>query len=299
MSDDNKIKLPLILITIGGGLLFKGLKNFRKSRQIQDTARINIGSAAQGLVEIEGYAWPMKAAITAVCGRQVVFYNYKVQELVSRGKNTSWETRYEFNHNFPFYVIDFSGVALVAPTDNCMDLTEKTTKLARYAESIEDLTSDFQLNSGWLSNVFSRSYRLVEIKIYIGCPIYLSGNLSTLNMNQVKIRGDYKKFLTQIRTMSTNPIFKMSKLDTNHDGILSDDEMVTGYSDLSKAVDLVSIEHEAKLVGTISSSDVHNLIVADGHESQYLKRLTSYNLLSIWGGVALLGLGLLFLVTFF
>lgn len=286
----------IALLFVGGALVVKGLMNFRKSRKIQDTARIDIASAAQGLVEIEGYAWPLEVPFAAVCGRQVVYYHYKVQQLVKRGKNSSWETKYEFNHNASFYVIDQSGVCIVNPTQGSMDLTETITKLDHYAESIEALTASSRYQSGWLGKLFSGSYRLVERKLLVGSPVYVCGSLQAMNMNQVKIRGDYKKFLLQIKTMSTNPIFKMSRLDTNRDGVLSDDEMIAGLADISKEVALHSMESEVKVVGSIASSQSHDLIVADGHQEQYLKRLTSFNTLKIWGGVALIGAGLFFLI---
>ncbi|MBC7458467.1 MAG: hypothetical protein H7235_09325 [Bdellovibrionaceae bacterium] len=292
MSKSDPQFAAIASLFLGGALVFKELSNFRKSRKIQDTARINIASAPQGLVEVEGYAWPLERSFAAVCGREVVYYNYKVQELVRQGKNSSWETRYEFNHNSSFYVIDQSGVCIVNPSKDGMDLTEKITKLDRYAESVEELRESIRHQSGWLNKLFSSSYRLVEYKLLVGSPVYVCGDLQAMNLNLVKIRGDYKKFLTQIKTMNANPIFKMSKLDSNRDGVLSDEEMIAGIADITKNSALNSIELETKLVGTISASDAHNLIVADGHQEQYLKRLTTFNLLKIWGGVALIGAGL-------
>lgn len=287
----------IALIFVGGAFIYKGLVNFRKSRKIQDTARIDIASAPQGLVEVEGYAWPMETSLAAVCGRQVVYYHYKVQQLVKRGKSSSWETKYEFNHNPSFYIIDHSGVGIVNPNKDSMDLTERITKLDHYAESIEALTTSSRHQSGWLGKMFSGSYRLVEYKLLVGSPVYVCGNLQAMNMNQVKIRGDYKKFLAQIKTMNVNPVFKMSRLDTNRDGILSDDEMILGHADTSKEASFHTTEGKVKVVGSMAASPAHNLIVADGHEHQYLKRLTSFNLLKIWGGVALIGGGLFFILS--
>ncbi len=295
MSSSDPKGAGIALLFVGGALIVKGLVNFRKSRKIQDTARIDIASAPQGLVEVEGYAWPLELPFAAVCGRQVVYYHYKVQQLVKRGKNSSWETKYEFNHNASFYVIDQSGVCIVNPTKDSMDLTETITKLDHYAESIEALSVSSRYQSGWLGKIFSGSFRLVENKLLVGSPVYVCGNLQAMNMNQVKILGDYKKFLTQIKTMSMNPIFKMSRLDTNRDGVLSDEEMITGFADITKETSLHGVEGSVKVLGSISKSESHDLIVADGHEVQYLKRLTSFNLLKIWGGVAIVGAGLFFL----
>jgi E3 Ubiquitin ligase len=297
MSQNKDFELPIALIFIGGGLLIKGLLNFRKSRKIQDTARIDISSAPQGLVELEGYAWPLEPPLSAVCGRQVVYYHYKVQQLVKRGKSSSWETRYQFNHNASFYVIDQSGVCIVNPNQDGMDLTEKITKLFAYGETIEQLKNFYSTKPGFLAQMFSGNYRLVEQKLFVGSPVYVCGNMQAMNLNQVKIRGDYKKFLTHTRTMSSNPIFKMSKLDINRDGKLSDEEIIAGFADVSKESSLPGIELEAKLAGTVSASETHDLIVADGHQEQYLKRLTSFNILKIWGGVAMIGAGLFFLVN--
>lgn len=295
MSSSDPKGAGIALLFVGGALIVKGLVNFRKSRKIQDTARIDIASAPQGLVEVEGYAWPLEPPFAAVCGRQVVYYHYKVQQLVKRGKNSSWETKYEFNHNASFYVIDQSGVCIVNPTKESMDLTETITKLDHYAESIEALSVSSRYQSGWLGKIFSGSFRLVENKLLVGSPVYVCGNLQAMNMNQVKILGDYKKFLTQVKTMSMNPIFKMSRLDTNRDGVLSDEEVITGFADITKEASLHGVEGSVKVVGSISKSESHDLIVADGHEAQYLKRLTSFNLIKIWGGVAIVGAGLFFL----
>ncbi|MBC7456815.1 MAG: hypothetical protein H7235_00955 [Bdellovibrionaceae bacterium] len=238
----------------------------------------------------------METPFVAVCGREAVYYNYKVQELVRQGKNSSWETRYEFSHNTSFYVIDQSGVCIVNPSKDGMDLTEKITKLDHYAESVEALRESIRHQSGWLSKIFSGTYRLVEYKLLVGSPVFVCGDLQAMDLNQVKIRGDYKKFLTQIKTMSVNPIFKMSRFDKNRDGILSEDEMVTGFADVSKESALHTFEGEIKVVGSIASSSTHDLIVAEGHQEQYLKRLTSFNIFKIWGGVFLIAAGLYFLI---
>ena len=135
------VTIGIIAIVFGGGLIYNGIKNFRKSRKIQDTARIDIGSAPLGLVEVEGYAWPAIQAMPAVCGRNVVYYHYKVQQYVRRGKSSYWETKHEFNFGNPFYVMDSSGICLVHPQKNGLEVREEITKLSGYAESTQDLSA--------------------------------------------------------------------------------------------------------------------------------------------------------------
>lgn len=291
MSRNEHYKIPIILLFTGGYLLWRGLINFRKARRIEDTARIDIDSAPQGLVEIEGYAWPMSTPLMSVSGRRVVYYNYKVQEYVRRGKNSSWETKYEFHHTVPFYVIDQSGVCLVNPLTESMDLIESTIKLSSYAESIEELRLRTNSVTGFFATLLSGSYRLVEKKILIGSPVYICGDLKTNNLTQANLRGDYKKFLVQVKAMNTNPIFKSGKLDKNRDGFVSDEEFVNGLSDVSADLVSADTQQSIRLVGAISQSDAHNLIIAEGHQEQVLKRISSYNNLKIIGGIILIGLG--------
>jgi|GEM_PF-4635910 len=294
-SSDDAFVLGIAALAFGAGLIYTSIKNFRKGRKIQDTARIEIGSAPQGLVEVEGYAWPAINTMAAVCGRSVVYYHYKVQQYVKRGKNSHWETKHEFNFNNPFYVIDSSGVCLVHPDKKCMEVREYTTRLSGYGEHVEALTQLARpAVGGFLGSLFSRSYRLLENKILVGSPVYVCGEMRSRGASPVKIKGAYKKFLERVKLTRTNPVFRLQKFDKNRDGKITEQEMLEGLSDTSKEIPGAT-EEAIALAGVISNSETHSLILGDCHQEELLKRVSSYNYLKMLGGVLLIGIGIFIL----
>lgn len=299
MARAKDYELVVYLIMFGGILLGQGLYNFRKKRRIEDAARIDIGSAPQGLVELEGFAWPAKDSLVAVCGRRVVYYEYKVQEYVSSGKRSSWETRYSYEYSHPFYLMDHSGVCLVDPQGVKLNLKEQITELKDYAEDIEGLrrSINLQVNSGFFGKLFSGTYRLVEGKIYIGSPVYVHGSLKSLNQNEVNIPGDYSKFIDQMKSIKKNLVYKMLSFDKNKDGVLTDVEHAEGCYSIARQF-FSGTSQNVKLVGQVSNSEVHKLIIADCHQDHLLQRFSGKVTYMILIGIAMVALGLVYLAHF-
>lgn len=287
-SSSNSLAIPAI---IGGVvLLTHSLRNFIKARKIQDTARIDIGSAPQGLVELEGYAWPKEHSMEAVCGRQAVYYAYQIDEHVKRGKNSTWETRFKFSFEHPFYVMDHSGICLVKPVEQCLELKQTTTRLSRYVTSVADLKTA-KGPSGMLWGSTGR-YRLVEKKILVGSPVYVNGDMSSAGYADYQISGDYKKFLQTVTAAKKNPIFHLQKFDKNRDGKVSEDELHDGHFELSKQDAVSKISSKIKIAGVIANSDNHAMILADCHEEQLVQKYTRFNYLKMAAGIGLILLGI-------
>ncbi len=293
-SKNDPLIVAAISIIFGVALIYLELKNFRKARKIQDLARIDIASAPQGLVELEGYAWPRINSLQAVCGREVVYYNYKVEQLVKHGKSSSWVTKFEFDYEKPFFVIDSSGVCVVQPIKNCVDIVETHRKLSGYAEDITALRGCLA-KVGFFAALFKGSYRLAEKKILVGSPIYICGELVAYNGPAQKISGDYKKFLQNIKTIKINPVFKMQKFDFNRDGKITEEEMTEGISNEAVKTGQALVADAVKIAGVIANSETHPMILADCHQDQLLKRLSSYIYLKLAAGIALIALGVFIL----
>ncbi len=278
-------------LVLGGMLIYRSIKKFQRYRKIQDVARIDIASAPQGLIEVEGYAWPLNNSITAVCGREAVYYNYKVQKLVRRGKNASWETEYEFNFDKTFYVIDRTGACFVQPVSQATeDVSEKITKLSGYAADIESLRQVTR-PANFLSQLFTSSYRLVEKKILVGSPVYVNGEMQMVNSPEQKIKGDYKRFINTALSSQSNLWFQIQRFDSNHDGKISDQELLEGISDLAKAAVKESKEEKIKVAGLIADTPNHSLILADCHQQELLKKMSTFNNLKIFFGIILIAVG--------
>jgi hypothetical protein len=83
---------------------------------IESIPTSTIRSLALGLVEISGRVQPEEQVLsTPFSGLPCVFYTYAVEERVSSGKHTRWETIAKGTSEQPFFVSDTTGRVLIVP----------------------------------------------------------------------------------------------------------------------------------------------------------------------------------------
>ena len=88
----------------------------QRKRLIESIPTSTIRSLALGLVEISGQAQPEENLLSApFSGLPCVFYTYAVEERVSSGKHTRWETIAKGTSEQPFFVSDATGRVLIVP----------------------------------------------------------------------------------------------------------------------------------------------------------------------------------------
>lgn len=101
---------------LGIYLFFWGFSQLRTKRLMQDIPLSTIRAMAPGLVEINGKAvdWnPLEGPMTR---EKCVYYQYRIEQYVSSGKNSHWETILSGNsQENPFFLQDETGAVLVAP----------------------------------------------------------------------------------------------------------------------------------------------------------------------------------------
>lgn len=291
------LEITAFVFILGGGLVYKSLKNFRRLRKVQDTAKINISSAPAGLVEVEGYAWPAGDMARDRFNRWAIYLDYRLEEYVQRGDNSRWEVAFKFHHETPFYIIDQTGVCLIDPVKDCMELHERIIRLNGYPQNHEELIKMTTQKQSFFSTFFKKQFRIVEKKILLGAPVYACGSLSPTGNNSV-IYGDYKKFLEAVKVFKVNPLLQLRKLDLNKDGKVSDQELAEGLCTLATGCQS-KIENNIQVVGVITDTEQHDLIVGDCHQAQLSERLSTFNTLKLVGGIALIGIGLFILQKHF
>lgn len=280
----------VVFLGFGALVIYKALKDFKTARKIKDTATSNIRSAPMGLVEIQGYAWPAGEMVRDRFQNLAIFLSYKVEKFVKRGKKSKWVTVYQYKHETPFYVLDGTGVCLVKPNSDRMELTNQTAKLSGSPTNHEELVNGITKNPGFIMGLFIPSYRIVEKKILIGSQVYACGSMQSAGQNKYLISGDYKKFLTQVKAFKVSPILQLQKLDINKDGKITDNEKNEALSRIASSYK-IPIEETTSINGVISDNPEHELIVSDCGQEELIKRLSGYNNLKILVGVALVGLG--------
>jgi|GEM_PF-319921 len=115
--------------TLGAFWLFAdGWLVRQRKHLIESIPTSAIRSLAVGLVEISGQAQPEENLLSApFSGLPCVFYTYAVEERVSSGKHTRWETIAKGTSEQPFFVSDTTGRVLIVPLGAELILQDERT----------------------------------------------------------------------------------------------------------------------------------------------------------------------------
>jgi len=200
---------------IGGGLLiFKGLKRFYTALKVKGMAPIKIAAAPMGLVELEGFAWPL-ANLENTCfeGSPAVFVNLRMM-CQSENQYNSNKIVWEYTSPFPFLIMDNTGAAIVFPKQAQRDVHTETIRWnslsadqqTRFQEKNALTSSPFQM--GTMGKVHLATYLLEERSIKIGCPLFIEGTLTPTVQTPNTVDWELAtEFVKLARAFQINPSF--------------------------------------------------------------------------------------------
>ncbi|MFM6929531.1 MAG: hypothetical protein ACKOX6_13770 [Bdellovibrio sp.] len=300
--NNGTLKLITFCLIIGGVTLYRGLRKFLTKRKVEDLALSKITSAAQGLIEIEGQAWPT-ALRKCIDGRPVCFWSVQVQEYRSSGKNSKWETVYTFETSDDFLALDDTGACLIQPLSAQLEISETIIPKNKMSELQLSFLSDslplaaryFQGGGGIFGSLFENNVRLIEKKILAGAPIYARGHFYTTTEHTHAVAiGDINSYKNQIKKV-TSANYQKVMFDSNRDGKISEEELRSGHSAAANMFMRRDDVQSIKIAGKITSASEHGLIIADIYQKYLIARMSLSSLVQIWGGVAALGIGFYFL----
>ncbi len=292
-------KVALTLMLLGGGSVVFGFKKFLSKRKIEETARSKISSAAQGLVEVEGQAWPTIAR-KCLDGRPVCFWGIRVQEYRRSGKSSSWHTVYSYSTSDEVLVLDESGACLVCPQQAQLEITERTIPRSKMSSvQMEFLVAAapmtaryFSGGAGFWNSFTGGNIRVVETKLLAGGPVYVRGDFRTnIDQTHAVAVGDITSYSGQLKKMGSTA-YQRVMFDANRDNKLSEDELINGYSAAANAFLRVGGVQSVKISGKITADSEHGLILADIYQGYLVKRAAFVSMAGVWGGLALVGVGL-------
>ncbi len=303
-KDDSFSNVAIFLICSGATLFFKGIKNFLRSRKSEDTSTIPIKSAPQGLVELEGYTYPVLETKKSLEGKPCVFLEIELQKKT----DDNWVTVWKSKNNTIFGIVDPTGIA-------CIDPKQATTEIKRQLymwkkldnKSQAELTNliDKDISGFPPTGFFSSTYRVIQKAIYVGNPIYVMGSFRTSSDQKAfdlgpnfpdfvrKVQNQMKALKFAETTLNSltdkhKALLLKKKLENNSilevSGLINKQEQVT-YSKDS--------EFDVVVSGFVENSETHKLFFADCHERELLKRIGRWNL-----PMMIIGLGLMVLGTF-
>lgn len=315
LSEDY-IRIIAASFIFGGGFLWQAIKRQKRARQIEDTPKSLISAAPQGLVELQGFAWPINKGYMSASGHELVYYHLELQKRQSNNsKKQNWVTVYKHEFVQPFYILDPTGLATVVPTTGELEIeSTRTVSWSRltqpernfYLDHVIPMTvPNFPPQKG-IFGLISSEYRIVEREVRTGCPIYVSGDFKTQNAEVKKVSAHgLTHFANRVIDFTSRNLKNLKGLlDKNNDGRVCSKEAKDGYSfaaQMSKKkteVEKLS-ENEFEVFGVVSCSGERKLYLADAHESHVVDRLKKFQYLRITGGSALVALALVLTVRVF
>jgi hypothetical protein len=315
---DGGLRAGVTLIFIGFGLIYRSMVRMQKLRKTTSIGCIPVASAPQGLVELEGFSWPLAKTFVSLHGHTAVYKKVCFEKRTGSGNSSHWETLYAEESADPFYFVDESGLALVHPFQAQLDChrTQKSWSRLTLDERMkirDDLApKGIEIPSfSTLGSILSNdSFRYTEECILLGAPVFMMGSFTSERMDLPAMDASksaaLEKFRVAIKRMRLNPSYRAQMLDMNRDGMISDTEAAIGYNaaatvafrktgtDSGPASSVSSTSNSVetnRICGSLLSMPMQALSIADCDKSHLTKRLDKWNHLQVLGGAALVGLG--------
>jgi hypothetical protein len=297
-------KTVYLMIATGCTMLTIGLQRFRRKRRAEDLPRAKIVSAPQGLVELQGFAWPLaEQAVQSIFEKSCVYRFFQLEKLTRLGKSLSREVMHTEKTTSRFIIFDSTGFALIDPTNWSFEAKTHAVPWEKLSASVQNsIVSQIRgrVKGFPPRGYFASTFQVVEKVLLVGSPIYANGNFISKGAGKILAQAGLREFSTKV--IQDEPTFLRS-LDSNQDGSLDEGEALTGCYNTALAVkldpQLSNVSEEIYCVGQLENSQTHPLDVADCHQEHLIKRLGKNNLPFIVGGAVLIAVGVWIMVKNF
>ncbi len=191
-----------------------GLRSFWTLRIVVDTPTAKIRSAAQGHVELFGFARARREPLLAPLSETpCAWYRYQIEQERGSGRGKKWTTIKRGQAKHPFLLNDGTGECLVDPTGATLKFRNRhiwqTRKPDGYFGPRPTTHPAVRLFFG-----FDRNYRLTEERIHIDEPVYLLGHFETPRRDSRKRQRLARQLLRQWKRDPK----RMRQFDLNQNG---------------------------------------------------------------------------------
>lgn len=205
------------LVLFAGGLLYFGIRSFRKARLIEDIPTAKVRSCAQGFAELCGTAAICDGAplVSPLTGEPCVWYSFRIEEK-SEDKVFSWKTVKRDISSREFMLKDDSGECAVYPKG--ADI--KPARKRRWLGSTINPTPSNPMAAHLIS---SARYRYTEYSIKEGDFLYALGQFKTHRPGTIhqQAKTAMGPILTEWKRDYPS---LLARFDTNGDGEICLDE---------------------------------------------------------------------------
>lgn len=153
-------------------LLYRTFSRLRRARWVEDTPTSLVRSAAQGLVELQGWveAGGHEPLISPLAGEPCLWYRFTVEEYRRSGKHREWRTVEKGQSDRPFLLRDATGECWIVPRG-----AEVHPRLRRRWEGNRRWPLSPTSQTRLLGALIGQRYRYTEEWLREGDPLYALG----------------------------------------------------------------------------------------------------------------------------
>lgn len=172
--------ITAMCIAAAGGGLFFFFRNHFRARLIEDMPTSKIRSAAQGYVELIGFAKLMEGEpiVSPLTRLRCCWWRYKIER---RGQKNGWHTVESGSSDSPFLMEDDTGLCIIDPEGaHVIPWENKVWYGHEKYPSKEPINHSFNFSIGGL-NMGSGRYRYTEAFIYEDNPLYAVGYFRSMD----------------------------------------------------------------------------------------------------------------------
>lgn len=298
-------------VAAGVGLFFKGFKNFKLKKLIEDLPTSNIRSLPMGLVEIIGRAVKTVEMCTPFSNTPCVFFQYVIERLRKTRRGSYWDAIKRYSSPIPFEVSDDTGSILINPSEAEVEVES----MNRYSnDSFNSLPANavkfMDMNGINYTGFFGSKHtlRLTEYFIRPGGQVYVIGTARHAGdllekSPEYSSSIDRKRYMLAetLKNLKSSPIL-LKKYDSNKDGKIDSVEWDKARDDVARWVDYKMTDDSLKRMKDIKleigKGKHHPLLICDRDEWEICSKLTWKSSGYIFGGALLTIACIVFLIFY-
>ncbi|MGE5197861.1 MAG: GIDE domain-containing protein [Deltaproteobacteria bacterium] len=292
MSNDRDIGYAAILFGAGIWFFFKGFKNLRRKRKIENIPTSTVRGLAMGLVELIGKSKKFSSIKSPLTGTECVFYRYTVERYQSSGRSGRWVTVAQGDScACPFWLDDDTGRVLVFPKGAELIMTVAFQFETGLGKSIPENLTDFleEKSISYKSFLGNYSLRFKEWRLCEDEAAYVMGTASVPGQEDFLDRHK-EKLIRRLEELKGNRE-EMAKVDTNRDGEVSFEEWDLAVAKIEQELleeELMPGQQQEKAEVIVTKGSKEEVfIISDYSQKDLLQRLGWRAAGGVFGGAAL------------
>lgn len=263
-------------------LLYRAFSRLRRARWVEDTPTSRIRSAAQGLVELCGWADGGKhePLISPLAGQACLWYRFSVEEYRGSGRNRRWHTVEKGQSDRPFVLRDATGECWIMPSG-----AEVHPRLRKRWEGNRRWPLSHAVQTRMLGSLLGRRYRYTEEYLQQEDLLYALGWFESRGGGHEAV--DSQRVARQIISdWKADYPDLLARFDRNGDGQLDQQEwqqvQAAAATEAQRQASQASVQ---PLIHRLSKPPYRGLpfLLSDRHEEDLSRRLRRQSIWSLLG----------------